>query len=470
MAPHQIQSLELLTAPYLEMRTLINQELQVNPTIELLDGKGEQLIGDPVEEMTAPSESNDDFAALAAEKDEFLASVMQLDASWNDYLPAAHSRSYSTSDDDEKRQHFFDSLAAGTSLSESLLEQLRTNECDDGTHKIGEMIIGNISEAGYFRGQLPDLAMICNVSLAETEDVLRLIQTFDPPGVAARDLRECLLLQLERQQRQDSLAYQIVDKHLDKLGKNRIPDIARALRVSPISLYSVIDEIKRLQPRPGSALAPSNEQFVRPEVFIHENDENGFAVSTNKDHLPVLRISSRYRKILDDPNTAAEVRDYIKDKIINGNLLIKSLGQRQSTIKRIAEKIVEHQGEFLRHGEEALKPLTMGQIASEIGVHETTVSRAAANKYVQTPQGIFPLKRFFSSGFQTDDGEVLSSVSIRKKIEAIVSEEDSASPISDQGIVQLLGKHGVKVARRTVAKYRESLGIPSSHRRKTYGR
>ena len=334
--------------------------------------------------------------------------------------------------------------------------------------KIGEAIIGSISESGYLRSQLADLAIICNANMGEMNKTLELIQSFDPPGVGAQNLRECLLLQLRRSGKSGTLAYKVIDKHLDKLAKNRIPDIAKALKISQASLYEVVYEIKRLNPKPGHVIASSKELYVLPEVFVDKNSNDGFSVSGNKDNAPLIRISARYLKLMEDPSTPKEVRNYIKEKINSGNLLIKSLSQRQSTIHNITERIVEHQKEFFANGEESMKPLTMAQVAEEIGVHETTVSRAIASKYVQTPRGIFPLKHFFTSGFQTDDGESLSSISIRKKIQALISEEDPAHPISDQKIVELLTEQGLSVARRTVAKYREALSIPSSHMRKNY--
>ncbi len=468
IAPHQIQSLEMLTAPYLEMQALINQEIELNPTLERLDTKGEQLIGDPMEDASAPASNNDESAGIAAEKDEFLANLMQLDDSWKDYLPPSHAKAYSSSDE-EKRKYFFDSLVAKTSLSDHLMEQMRTNDCTTRLREIGEAVIGSISESGYLRTKVEDIAIICNASKDDVLEVLRLIQSFDPPGVGARDLRECLILQLQRAGKKNTLAYKVVDKYLEKLGKNRIPEIAKGLGISPAALYDVIYEIRQLKPKPGNVIESSAEHYVVPEVFIKKDGNNGLVVTTNKDNTPTLRVSTRYLKLLEDPNTPDDVKAYIKEKVTNSNLLIKSLSQRQSTIHRIAERIVAHQRDFFENGDESMKPLTMGRVADEIGVHETTVSRATSNKYVQSPQGIFPFKHFFTSGFETDAGDALSSVSIRKKIQAIISEEDPSRPISDQKIVKLLTDSGLTVARRTVAKYREALGIPSSHRRKNYG-
>ncbi len=470
LAPHQILSLEMLSAPILEMQTLINQELEINPSLERIDNSGVQLVGDPVEDVgTSGRENNDESAGQAAEKDEFLANLMQLDESWRDSLPRNHTKSSSFDGDDGKRKYFFDSLTNPETLSDYLQEQLRMGNPSDRVKEICELIIGSISESGYLRTHLADLAIICNATMEEMNIGLKLIQSFDPPGIGAKDLRECLMLQLERRNKKNTLTYKVVDKYLDKIGKNRIVEIAKALKISPASLYDVIYEIKQLQPKPGNAVESSSEHYVLPEIFIEQDENKNYIVKSNKDFVPKLRISSSYLKLLDDPSTPKEVKHYIREKVSNGNLLIKSLSQRQSTIQRISERILEHQKEFFNSGEEFMKPLTMSQVADEIGVHETTVSRAIANKYVRTGRGMFPLKHFFTSGFQTKDGESLSSMSIRKKIQAFISEEDPSKPLSDKVIVKLLIEQGFKVARRTVAKYREALGIPSSHMRKNHG-
>ena len=469
IAPYQIQSLEMLTAPYLEMQALINQELETNPTLERISSNGEQLVGDPIEDLVAPPKKDTDAAGLEAEKDEFVANIMQLDDSWREYVAPDHAKTHSTRDDEEKRQYFFDSLATKKTLSDYLLEQLRTNNSSPRLKEIGEVLIGSISDSGYLRSQLVDLAVVCNATPEEMNAALKLIQSFDPPGVGARDLRECLLLQLEYKGKQNTLVYKVVSKYLDKLAKNRIPEIAKALKVTPAMLYDVNYEIKQLNPKPGHVIESTYDHYILPEVFIERDSNNELIVSTNNDNLSSLRISARYLRIMEDPSTPEEVRNYIKEKITSGNLLIKSMTQRQSTIKNITEKIVEHQKEFFSKGDDAMKPLTMAQIAGEVGVHETTVSRAIANKYVKTPRGTFPLKHFFTSGFQTDSGDSVSNYRIMNQIKETISNENPIHPVSDQKIVEALAKQGLNVARRTVAKYRESLGIASSHMRKNHG-
>lgn len=467
-APQQIQSLKILTLPLLDLQTRVNQEMEANPTLERLANEGEQLIGDPVEELASPESPNGDGKGQDAERDEFLQNLIQMEDSFNNYPPPGNATSYGGSDIDEKRQYFFDSLTTEPTLHDNLLEQLRTGEADEDSRRIGEIIIGSIDDSGYLRSSLDELIVDCQADIGNVRDCLKLIQTFDPPGVGGHDLRECLLLQLGRRNKKGTLAYKVVDKYLEQISKNRIPEVAKALRVSPTMLYKATQEIRALQPRPGLAVRSDTDQYVLPEVFIEEGAD-GYDIRTNRDHIPRLRVSPLYRKLLENKDTSREVREYIKEKIVGGNALIKSIEQRQSTIHRIAEIVVKRQNGFFDDGQESMKPLTMSQVAEEIGVHETTVSRAIANKYIQTPRGLFPFKHFFTTGYRTSDGDMLSSLSIKSKIQTLVSEEDPGHPLSDQQIVDVLRDQGLKVARRTVAKYREELGIQASHLRKSYG-
>ncbi len=470
LAPHQILSLEILTVPLLDLQSRINQELENNPTLERLESSNEQLAGDPLEGATASVPNDGDVAAAAAEKDDYIASLMQLEESWHDYLPPGHAKQYASSDDEEKRRYFFDTLTTEKTLEEDLLEQLRTSDVDDEIRELGELLIGNIDDTGYLRANLDELAEMIGggkQTLKKLQQTLKLIQSFEPVGIGARDLRECLLIQLERSDRKNSLAYKLVDKYLEDISRNRVPQVAKKLNISTTELYDAWREVQTLQPRPGSAASPGGIQYVVPEVTI--NRENGeYKVSSNREYMPRLSISKQYRELLENPNTPPEIKQYVREKINNGKLLMKSLTQRQSTVHRISEIILKKQSDFFEQGDEALKPMTMSEVAEEIGVHETTVSRAIANKYIDTPQGLLPLKHFFSGGFESDSGEMLSNRSIKHKIQAMVNEEDPKKPLSDQKIVTMLKEEGLKVARRTVAKYREELGIPSSHMRKTH--
>jgi RNA polymerase sigma-54 factor len=466
IAPHQIQSLEMLTAHFLELQARISQEMEQNPTLESVEVRSEELVGDPMEDATAPSESQE-LAAAISEKDEFLANLVGSGESWRDYLPPSHGAPTHTTDDEERRRFFFDSLTTSRSLTDELIEQLRTGDASPRIQEIATVIIGNISDTGYLRADSAEVCQVAGCEEAEFQEGLTLVQSFEPAGIGARDLRECLMLQLERIDQAGSLAYRVADGHLAAIGRNRIPEVARKLGVSTAELYGAIESIKQLQPRPGNAVPSDIDEYVIPEVHI-EKQNGDYTVTLNKACMPKLRISERYMAILEDPATPKDVRNYIKERISSGNLLMNSVSQRQETILKIAQIIARRQIDYFEEGEQSLRPMTMGQVADEIGVHETTVGRAIANKYLQSPRGLVPMRQFFSTGYHSDSGEDLSARSIQAKIETLIGNEDSSKPLSDQKIVTLLAKDGLKVARRTVAKYREGLGIPSSHLRKTF--
>jgi RNA polymerase sigma-54 factor len=296
---------------------------------------------------------------------------------------------------------------------------------------------------------------------------LKVIQTFDPPGVAARDLRECLMLQMERSGQQGTLEYRIVNEFMEALGKRRIPEIARGTGTEVDAVQEALERIARLEPRPGRAYLPDNDQYVLPEVFVQKSGDE-YAVTTNNEHIPHLRISNTYKDLMSQSGNTSEVRNYIREKIRAGKFLIKSLHQRQQTILNIAKEIVTRQREFMEHGVAGLKPLTMVQIARAVNVHETTVSRAVSGKYMQTPQGTFEMKYFFTAGIQTADGADLSNTTVKDMIAEIFKKEDATKPLSDQEVVRMLTEKGIAIARRTVAKYRTELNILPSNLRKVY--
>jgi RNA polymerase sigma-54 factor len=298
-------------------------------------------------------------------------------------------------------------------------------------------------------------------------EVLKVIQTFDPPGVGARDLRECLMLQLERSGKTDTLEYRIVRDYMESLGKRRIPEIARGTGCDVEDVQTAMGRIGRLEPRPGRAFLPDTDQYVLPEVFVQKNGDD-FTVTTNDEHIPHLRISNVYKDLMAAGENNAEVKNYIREKIRAGKFLIKSLHQRQQTILNIGREIVKRQRDFMEKGVAHLRPMTMSQVADVVGVHETTVSRAVSAKYIQTPQGIFEMKFFFTAGLQTASGDGVSNTSVKDMIAEIFKAEASDKPLSDQEVVKMLGDKGITIARRTVAKYRGELNILPSNLRKVY--
>jgi RNA polymerase sigma-54 factor len=705
LAPQLQQSLALLQAPTLELKALVEQELQQNPVLEEVvaeevehrekrerdaEGHTDIINVDPSE---PPPDVNFDPAKEKPSNepvDDFQAEferLTQLDQEWRDHFAQTNLPMRQSAEEDEKRQYMFDSLVAGTSLQENLLEQMRLSDISEEQRPIAELIIGNIDDYGYLKISVEELAVwlsnhevtftktdgatfalgfiarwsenynpetfnqprtvrrqvtrtvqasgyfladpkmpeserqafllarrdqwlaltggtegtlirhttfnrvvrvlqftaqinpafdaiqwsitatyggttdepdfaAAEVTIATTAaagapeksllfsgriaspkpeaanakleslraatlevheysppqrvraemrqekigaddggtfielvfdeeyrssngrarhwvqpqkilDVLRIIQSFHPPGVGARDLRECLLLQLEREGRRKTLEFRIVDQYMDALGKRRLPEIARGLGESVDETQKAAGRIGLLEPRPGRAFLPDNDQYILPEVFVVKAGDD-FAVTTNNEQIPHLRISNTYKDLMAQADSSPEVRDYIREKIRAGKFLIKSLQQRQQTILNIAKEIVKRQREFMEKGVAFLKPLTMVQVAEVVGVHETTVSRAVSGKYMETPQGIFEMKYFFTSGIQTASGEGMSNTSVKDMIADLFGKEDPHKPLSDQEVVKILGDKGIQIARRTVAKYRSELNILPSNLRKVY--
>jgi RNA polymerase sigma-54 factor len=474
MAPHQIQSLEILLAAIPELEQKISQELIENPTLEMVDSGTEKLAGNPVEGIDNHGGMADGPENAMSEKAEALENLLKMDELWHDRLPmpATFSGNTYSEEDEERRQFFFDSLVAENSLEDILMEQLREqDDLDEFTRKLAEEIVGSMDETGYLRTHLADIAMACHtVDMKKVEAALRVVQSFDPPGIGARDLRECLLLQLERQPHgRSSTAYKVVDKCLDEVGRNKLIEVTRKLNISMGELKEALAQIRKLVPYPGTQVTPeASGHFVAPEVFVEKNAAGEWQVRSNKDYIPRLRISPYYLKLLKDPDTSDEVKTYIRTKIGNSKLLLRALEQREATIVRIARSLLKYQHGFFEEGIEAMRPLTMNRVAEDIDVHETTVSRAIANKYIQTPHGLFPFKHFFTSGYETSGGEMVSSLAVKQKLKELIDAEPGKRPLSDQKLAKLLQEQGFEVARRTIAKYREELGILPSHMRRCY--
>jgi RNA polymerase sigma-54 factor len=328
--------------------------------------------------------------------------------------------------------------------------------------------VGNIDDYGYLTTSLPELTATTGIPTEQLEAMLKVVQSFHPAGVGARDLRECLMLQLERNRLEYTLEYRMVRDCMDAVGKRRIPEMARKLGTSVDDVQEAFHRIGRLDPRPGRAFLPDRNQYIVPEVFVQRDGDGGFSVSTSDDHVPHLRISNLYKDLMAQSDSSTEVREYIREKIRAGKFLIKSLHQRQQTILNIGKEIVNRQREFMDKGVAFLKPLTMVQVAEVVGVHETTVSRAVSGKYMETPQGVFEMKYFFTSGLQSSNGQDVSNTSVKDMLAELIKKEDPSKPLSDEELVKLIAAKGVRIARRTVAKYRGELNILPSHLRRVY--
>ena len=483
MSPQMQQSLAFLQAPMLYLRSMINKELQENPVLEELspdeaapaengdataETKGEAPEIQPPEgtQVDPTAESNaepvDDFSKE-------LERLAEMSEEWRDHFNASQVPPVSqpNEQDEERRQFMFESLTAGTSLQEHLLKQAHLGDLDEEEMEVAEVIIGNIDGNGFLQASLEELIEASGKGANVVDEVLSVIRSFEPPGVGAADLRECLLLQLERIGKIDSLEHRVIDQHMDALGRRRFPEIARAIGVEVEEVQDIAENISHLDPRPGSAYQETAEVYVVPEVFVDWKDDQ-WEVTSNREEMPQLRISNSYKDLLVEAKDSKDVREYIRGKIRDGNFLIKSIHQRQDTILKIGKEIVARQSEFLDKGISHLKPMTMSEIAEKVGVHETTVSRAVSGKYMQTPQGLFEMRYFFTGAIQTDDGEGMSNTSVKQMIVGLVENEEKSKPLSDESIVKLLRKKKVKIARRTVAKYRGELGILSSSMRRVY--
>ena len=445
LAPQLQQSLALLQAPTLELKALVEQELQQNPLLEEVqsDDQDQDQLERPNSEADTqlltkaqeadPTEPPADVTFdPATEKpsnepvDDFQAEferLTQLDQEWRDHFAETNIPMRASQEDEEKRQFMFDSMTVGTSLQEHLMEQIRLSELSDEQRPLAEILVGNIDDYGYLKATIEEMSYSTAVPQEKFLEVLKIIQSFHPVGVGARDLRECLLLQMARLGKQKTLEYKIVQDYMDALGKRRMPEIARGTGEDVVDVQKAIARIGLLEPRPGRAFLPDNDQYVLPEVFVVKQ-ENEFLVTTNNEQIPHLRISNTYKDLMAQADSSSEVREYIREKIRAGKFLIKSLHQRQETIRKIGMEIVVRQREVMEKGVSFLKPLTMVKVAEVVGVHETTVSRAVSGKYIQTPQGTFEMKYFFTSGIQTSSGDGMSNGSVKDMMGEILKREE----------------------------------------------
>src|SRR6184192_2108095 len=460
LSPQLQQSLMILQTPLLELRNLVQQEMETNPVLEELP------------DQPAPDEPSEAEASAEENFDNEFQKLASLDEEWRDYM--AQSASYSSDgggrskEAQDKRQFLFDSIPVQETLQQNLIRQLNQSVLSASDRKAAELIVGNIDDNGFLQSTPEEMALNSGIPREDFEKMLALIQGFYPAGVGARDLRECLLIQLQRQEKKNTLEYKIVSEHMEDLGRRRFPEIARRMGISVEEVQRAAGNIARLNPRPGQVFAAAPQNYVLPDVMVEKVDGE-YQISSNNEQIPHLRISNLYKDIIASGNTqSGEVKDYIRDKIRSGKFLIRSIHQRQQTISNIAKQIVSRQGDFLEHGRSHLKPMTMAEVADAVGVHETTVSRAVSGKYMATPQGIFEMKYFFTPGYQTASGESLSNTSVKEAILDLVKREDGNQPLSDNEIVEILSERGIPIARRTVAKYRSELNILPSHMRRKY--
>lgn len=463
LAPQLRQSLEILQMPVMELRAAILKEISVNPTIEDLEDPAEV----PLTEVSAPEKPEEHVTDEELDFNPDVDAILQQDDEWRDYFIQGMENASSHDDEQDKHQYLMDSIRQKISLQDHLLEQLGYTQLSPEDHELAILLIGNISDDGYFTGSLPDIIMVSERSEREVLRVLQVIQSFDPLGVAARTLRECLLLQLaqiEDSPWEDETRL-VIDKYLDKLGAHDEKFLCKALSLTREELPHVIALIQSLNPRPGRAFVQEVTEYVEPEVFV-VMEKGRLVAKVDNQMLPHIHISKNYRSLLENTETSTETKSYIRERIRAGAFLIRSLYQRQETIRKIAQAIVDAQEKFWHQGVEGLRPMTMAEVANKVNVHETTVSRTVSKKYMRTPCGLFEMKYFFSHGLQTTEGPTISNKSVRDQIKRLVEAEDQTAPLSDQEIGEQLTAQGIKVARRTIAKYRGILKIPPSHERR----
>lgn len=461
MTPRLQQALKLLQVPTLELQQILKQEVLQNPLLEEVDEVTEQ---EDIEREDSPEEQNNQEAEDPAEEDPI---------DWTEYLgDGALDRTYTPAS--ETSEEFLEKVpVTRTTLAESLIEQLHFLNLPGDTMRVAEFLVGSLDDRGWVVTPMEEIVESLEVPADEIEKVLRVVQALEPAGVGARDLRECLLIQLDARGDRDSLAWRMIHDTFDHLVNRRFPDIARALKVSVQEVQAAADSIATLNPRPGTAVSAEDPKYVTPDLLVERVDEE-YVVMLNDRNVPRLRISSAYESVMasakkrsESTTEEKETRDYIQGKLASAKWLIQTIEQRRRTMIKVMNCIVREQREFFDRGIAFLRPLTLAAVARQIDMHESTVSRVCSGKYVQTPRGVFELKFFFSSGLATDDGEDVSARTAKDIIKGLIDEEDKTDPLSDQRIAELLHEKGLQIARRTVAKYREQLQIlPARLRRR----
>jgi RNA polymerase sigma-54 factor len=462
MTPSLQQAIKLLQLTRMELETVLNQELVENPVLEEREETPEET-EQQVEEQ--PQEAKKD----EVDHQEAMGDI-DLEAYFNDYW---ESNSYQGQQvlGIPEAPPLENTLTRDPDLYDHLLWQLHMCGAPDDLRQLAELIIGNLNTDGFLVASLEELQEMGRFedgepySREDVERALQLVQSFDPPGVACHDLRESLLAQLDFQgEPHDSLAWRMIEQHWDLFLKRQFPAIARDLGVELHDLEPAVERVKNLETRPGRKFGTERAHYVEPDVAVIKIGDD-YIIQLNDDGLPRLRVSKAYRRMLQEMKSngrEAEAHQFLRDKMRSAVWLIKSLDQRQRTIYKVASSIVRQQRSFLDHGIEHLRPMVLRDVAEDIGMHESTVSRVVSNKYIHTPRGLFPMKFFFHSGIDRDYGEDISSLTVKRKIQQLIQSEDAKRPLSDSALARLLHKEGIQIARRTVAKYRDELGIPSS--------
>jgi RNA polymerase sigma-54 factor len=480
LTPGLVQMVSVLALNRLELREMITQEMVANPMLEELTDESQVAEQDYTEETFIKAETEKVPETEPANPfDEF-----DINSFFNQYLDSGGGNGNSEHEVIEKPS-FEKFISSPQGLTEHLSWQLSVTVCNETVREIAEVIIGNLDEDGYLRASLEEIAKNGNYLIEDVEEALATVQEFDPLGVGARNLRECLLTQLKALDPQNTLAQQIVSECMPKrpmaateeelqspesplaklLQANQLKEVARGLN-RPIELVKrAMEVIRRLDPRPGLRYNKTQARLVEPDVYFRKMDE-GWHVFMNEDDVPQLRLSHVYKKLLARDAADRDVRNYVKERFSAALQLMKSIEQRKHTILRVCQSIIQRQEEFLEYGADHLKPMMIKEVAEEVGVHPSTVSRAVSSKYAHTPQGVMELRSFFSESVNGPEGAGMSLQTLKRLVKKMIEEEDTAHPLTDDQIAKKLAEGGIQVTRRTVAKYREDLRIPSTHQRR----
>ena len=459
LTPGLVQMVSVLALNKLELREMISQEMISNPVLEELE---EVLSLEEVHQKIEAEKPVD--GALDTRDGDKQDSFEQIDfgSFFDNYLDPGFK---SPATEDIEKPSFENFLAQPSSLADHLELQLRLSTCSEAVRAAAFSIIGNLNEDGYLTATLEEMVQTGEHKLEDVEQALALVQQFDPPGVASRDVRECLVIQLRTLAPENTLARQIVSDFLKQLQNKQYREIARALDRPVQSVERAVEIIRKLDPRPGQRYNNNQARLIEPDVAIVKTG-NDYQVTVNEDGLPQLRLSHRYRRMLEESGTSRDVRNYVKERFISAIQLIKNIEQRKQTIIKVCEVIIRRQRDFLDKGIDHLRPMMIKEVAEEVGVHPSTVSRAVANKYAYTPQGVYELRYFFSEAVQGPSGGGTSLINLKRLVKKMIEEEDPAKPWTDEQVTARLREQGINVTRRTVAKYREDMRIPSTHQRR----
>ena len=464
LAPQLRNSLKILQAPAFELRTSILEELNANPLLEEL----------PIESISIedhrdlPNENERETSEELDFNSEDFSVLDKMNEDMREYYAQENTGQSHRVKDDEQRNYFMNSLTESLSLQQHLIGQAELTDCSDKESQALIYLIGSLDDNGYLTESISNIALAAHIPYGTVLSASEILKSFEPAGIGTEDMRDCLATQLELRGRGNTLAAKILREYFDLLVRRRVPELKRKTGASSEDIQVAIEEISTLEPAPGKRFSPDSNSIIEPDVTVYQNEYDEWQVVLNSDYIPRLRISNSYKEMLAKGVLSKQEKDFMLERMRSGKFLINSIEQRQHTIERITREILKFQNEFFEVGVSKLRPLTMNTIAETVGVHETTVSRAIANKYIRTPHGVFAFKYFFTPGYKSGNGESISNKTIKDMISHIINEEKPAKPFSDQSIVDQLKAKDIKIARRTVAKYREELGILPTNLRRRY--